>query len=154
MKTGIKKQSREPFLIEGSLCVDDRGEVSFANEFDMQDVRRFYTVANHKQGFIRAWHAHKEESKYVTIVNGSALVAVVKIDNWEKPSKNLKIRKYILSSKKPSVLFIPAGFANGFMGLTEDVKLLFFSTSTLKESLGDDIRYDAYCWNAWKVIER
>ncbi|KKQ78586.1 MAG: hypothetical protein UT02_C0062G0007, partial [Parcubacteria group bacterium GW2011_GWC2_38_7] len=49
---------------------------------------------------------------------------------------------------------IPQNFANGFMNLTDDTILVFFSTSTLEESKGDDIRYDAHYWNPWEIIER
>lgn len=152
MKENISKE--EPLLISGDLAVDDRGEVGFINNFDMTSVRRFYTVTNHKQGFIRAWHAHKKESKYVTVVNGAAIIAAVKIDSWDNPSKDLKIYKFILSDVRPSVVFIPKGYANGFMNLTVDTKILFFSNSILEKSMGDDIRYDAYYWNPWQIIER
>jgi len=38
--------------------------------------------------------------------------------------------------------------------LKEGTKLMFFSTATLEESQEDDIRFDAYYWNPWKIIER
>ncbi len=144
----------EIVLMQGGLGIDDRGEVGFVNDFAFTGVKRFYTVKNHRKGFIRAWHAHKRESKYVTVVQGAAIIGVVKIDNWENPSKDLNIHRYVFSAGKPSVLFIPHGFANGFMNLTEDTVLVFFSTATLEESHGDDTRYDAYYWNPWQVIER
>jgi dTDP-4-dehydrorhamnose 3,5-epimerase len=144
----------EPKLIEGGLAVDDRGELMFVNDFDMKSVRRFYTVTNHTSGFVRAWHAHKLESKYISIINGSAIIAAVKVDNWDTPSKELNIDKFIVSSKKPSVLLIPGGYAHGYKTLTEGTNLIFFSTATLEESKNDDFRYDAYYWNPWEVIER
>ncbi len=144
----------EPTLIKGGLAVDDRGTVGFVNEFNFTGVKRFYMVENHRQGFVRAWHAHRKEGKYVMVVKGSALIGAVEIDNWENPSKSLKVHRYVLSEKNPSVLFIPPGYANGFMSLTEDSKIIFFSTSELKDSLNDDIRYDAHYWEAWKVEER
>ncbi len=153
-KSEFQNSVSEPVLIEGNLSVDDRGEVGFVNDFDMCDVRRFYVIKNHKVGFVRAWHAHRKESKYVTVLNGTAIVAAVKIDNWKKPSKDLKVYRYILSATKPAVLLIPKGYANGFMTLKEDTKLVIFSTATLKESRRDDIRYDAYYWNPWQIIER
>jgi dTDP-4-dehydrorhamnose 3,5-epimerase len=52
------------------------------------------------------------------------------------------------------VIYIPPGYANGFMSLTSDLKLMYFSTSTLDQSAGDDIRYDARYWDIWDVIER
>ena len=154
MNNELKRGLKEPVLMEGGLSIDDRGELGFVNEFDMHSVRRFYTVCNHKAGFVRAWHAHKKEEKYVTVVNGAAIVAAVCIDNWESPSKELHIYRYVLSAQKPAVLFIPKGYANGFMTLREDTKLMFFSTLMLDESQGDDIRYDAYYWNPWEIVER
>jgi dTDP-4-dehydrorhamnose 3,5-epimerase-like enzyme len=141
-------------IYNGDLAVDDRGEVGFVNEFCFSGVQRFYTVKNHRQGFVRAWHAHRREAKYVTVLEGAAFVGAVKIDDWTQPSKDLPVSKWVLSAKKPKVLFIPAGFANGFMSLTEDTRLIFFSTSTLKESAGDDIRFDARYWDIWNIEER
>jgi dTDP-4-dehydrorhamnose 3,5-epimerase-like enzyme len=144
----------KPTLISGGIAVDDRGSVSFVNDFEFSKVKRFYQVANHKQGFVRAWHGHKKEGKFVLVTSGSALVAAVKVDNWDNPSKDLKPEKFVLTANKPSVLFIPAGYANGFMSLTLDAKLMFFSTLTLEESKGDDFRYPARLWNVWEVEER
>lgn len=145
---------QEPKVINGGLAVDDRGQVTFINDFDFADVKRFYMVSNHKQGFVRAWHAHKKEAKYVLVVKGAAKVAAVAIDDWDKPSKNAEVKQFVLSEKKPTVLYIPAGYANGFMSLTDDAQIMFFSTSTLDESLGDDFRYESKHWDVWSVVER
>ena len=144
----------EPRLINGDLFIDDRGEISFINDFDFLGVKRFYIVKNHISGFIRAWHAHKNEAKYVSLVKGTALIAAVEIDNWEKPSKKNKIWKFVLSEHNPSILYIPAGYANGFMSLNAEAKLIWYSTATIEEAKEDDIRYDAYYWNAWEIEER
>jgi dTDP-4-dehydrorhamnose 3,5-epimerase len=148
------KNITKPYLIEGGISFDDRGNVSFVNDFHFEGVKRFYMVSNHKADFIRAWHAHRHESKYTMVVQGSAIVAAVLIDNWEKPAKNAEICRYVLSSQKPSILYIPPGYANGFMSLTIDATLIFYSTSTIEESRNDDIRYDSRYWDAWQVIER
>jgi dTDP-4-dehydrorhamnose 3,5-epimerase-like enzyme len=144
----------EPFILNGGLSVDDRGEIAFVNDFNFESVRRFYMVSNHKAGFVRAWHAHKREAKYVTAVTGAAIVGAVKIDDWDKPSGDLPVKRYIISSNKPQILYIPAGYANGFMSLTSDLKLIFFSSSLLEESAEDDIRFDARYWDIWNVVER
>lgn len=138
----------------GDLAVDDRGEVGFVNDFDFSGVKRFYSVRNHRRGFVRAWHAHRREAKYVTVVSGAAVVAAVAIDDWDRPSKDLKVARFVLSAARPRVVFIPAGYANGFMSLTDDARLMFFSTSTLAESQGDDVRFDARYWDPWTVEER
>jgi dTDP-4-dehydrorhamnose 3,5-epimerase len=141
-------------LIRGGLAVDDRGAVGFVNDFDFSGVRRFYMVQNHRQGFVRAWHAHRKEGKYALVVRGAALLCGVKVDDWERPSRDLPIARHVLSASSPAVLWFPPGFANGFMSLTDDAKILFFSTSTLEESLHDDIRWDARYWDPWRIEER
>jgi dTDP-4-dehydrorhamnose 3,5-epimerase-like enzyme len=144
----------EPALIQGRVAVDDRGAVAFVNEFDLEVVRRFYVVTNHERGFVRAWHAHRREQKFVTVVRGSALVCAVRVDDWESPSPDLPVARYVLSALTPAVLSIPEGFANGFMTLTDDTEVLFFSSSVLEESLGDDVRFDARLWDPWQIEER
>jgi dTDP-4-dehydrorhamnose 3,5-epimerase len=141
-------------LIEGGVAVDDRGQLAFVNTFGFEGVKRFYAVSNHRSGFVRAWHAHRKEAKYVHLARGSAIVGAVKVDDWEKPSRDLKVERFVLSSAKPSVLYIPAGYANGFMSLTADALLYYFSTATIDESRGDDVRYSARHWDCWQVEER
>ena len=146
--------SKKPYVINGGIAVDDRGEIVFVNEFDFESVKRFYMVTNHRAGLVRAWHAHKQEGKFVTAVAGSAVIGAVPIDDWDRPSKDLAVERYVISAKKPQVVYIPPGYANGFMSLTGDLKLIFYSTSTLEESAGDDFRYDARYWDIWDVVER
>ena len=140
-----------PTLITGGKSIDDRGTVSFFNEIDLSIWKRFYIVSNHSLGFIRAWHGHKREHKMVIPLEGSSLVAAVKIDDWVKPSIHEIPEKFILSTDSPKALFIPKGFANGFKTLTPDAKLLFLSSFTLEESSADDYRFDWNLWNPWGV---
>jgi dTDP-4-dehydrorhamnose 3,5-epimerase-like enzyme len=141
-------------LIEGGLAFDDRGQLAFVNNFGFEGVKRFYAVSNHRQGFVRAWHAHRREAKYVHLAKGSALIGAVRVDDWEHPSPTLPVERFVLSASKPAVLFIPAGFANGFMSLSDDALLYYFSTSSIEESRGDDVRYPARHWDPWQVEER
>ena len=143
-----------PRLIEGGLAVDDRGPLRFVNDFHFEGVKRFYLVENHRAGFVRAWHAHRHEAKYVMVVRGAAIVAAVAILKWEDPDKDSRVHRYVLSAQKPAVLYIPSGYANGFMSLTADAMLMLFSTATVEESKGDDVRYDAHYWDPWHVVER
>ena len=141
-------------LIDADISIDDRGELIFCNNFDMKKVKRFYHISNFSTPFVRAWHGHKIENKYIMITKGSALVAAVQVDNWKKPSKSLNIKTFLLNDKKPKLLFIPGGYAHGYKTLLPDTRLVIFSTATLKESLKDDYRYEAYYWNPWKIKER
>jgi len=133
--------------MEGGISTDDRGTVRFVNDFNFEGVKRFYQVENHRRGFIRAWHAHKKEGKYIYVVSGTALMGIVNL-------KTNKIQKFILSDNKPQILWVPPNHANGFMNLKNNTKIIFFSTSTLKDSLGDDIRFPYDKWNIWDIEYR
>ena len=116
-------------------------------------------VSNHQQGFVRAWHAHKKEAKYVTVVSGAAMVGTVYVECWENPnmihqSIAPKVEKFILSEKKPAVLYIPPGYANGFKTLAPNTKLIFYSTSTLEDSKNDDYRFRYDTWHIWDIEQR
>lgn len=141
-------------LIAGDAASDDRGTLTFVNDVDFQLVKRFYIVSNHVAGFVRAWHGHRREEKFVTVVQGTAVVAAVQIDDWERPSQDLPIHRYVLSAGKPELLHIPAGYANGAMTLTTDARILYFSTALLAEAQSDDIRFPARYWDPWRVEER
>ena len=141
-------------IVNADVAIDGRGELLFCNDFNMSNIKRFYQITNFKNPFVRAWHGHKFEDKYIIVSKGAALLAIVKIDNWKKPSKNLKIKTFALSDKNPKILFIPGGFAHGYKTLLPETKLTFFSTSTLSQSIRDDFRYDAYYWNPWDIKER
>lgn len=143
-----------PSLTSGALAVDDRGAVGFVNAFNPSSYRRFYVVRNHASGFVRAWHGHRFESKAVTVLSGTALVCAVKPDDWDSPSPNLNVSRFVLSESAPGILEIPAGWANGFMTLLPETRLLFFSSASLEESKTDDIRFDARLWDPWRVEER
>jgi dTDP-4-dehydrorhamnose 3,5-epimerase len=144
----------EPTVIKGGVAVDDRGSVRFINDFNFNGVKRFYMIENHETNFVRAWHGHKNEGKYFLCTKGSFLCGAVKVDDWAHPSKDLKAQRLVLSSQSPSILAIPPGYANGLMSLAPESQLMVFSSSTLDQSLNDDIRFPARFWDIWSVEER
>jgi len=146
--------SDRPELIRGGVSTDDRGRVLFANDFDLIGCRRLYFVENFAVGTVRGWHAHRHERKWVLAVSGAALAACVEIDDWESPSKNQEVHRFVLDAGNPGVLSIPPGFANGAMSLAPQTKLLYLSDAALGASLDDDVRYPAKYWDPWEVTER
>lgn len=146
--------SEQPRLIPGGCSADDRGRVYFANDLDLAEARRLYLVENFARGTVRAWHAHQHERKWVLAVSGAALACCVEIDDWDSPSPEAEVHRFTLDAANPSVLEVPAGYANGAMSLTENAKLLYFSDASLDQSLGDDFRFPARHWDPWHVEER
>lgn len=144
----------EPCLTRGGIAVDDRGHLAYVTGLDLSQIRRLYIVANHRPGFIRAWHGHQHEHKQIMVTAGSAIVAAVPIDDWQQPSRDLPIHRWILSEHRPAVLHIPAGHANGIKTLTPGARILILSTASLEESQADDWRWPPRYWDPWKVTER
>ena len=144
---------KKPRLIQGDIYNDERGILSYVNDFNFtkNKIQRFYIVKNYKNNFIRAWHAHKKESKFALCLSGSAKICCVKVDNFNKPSKNEKIHSYNLNEHKPSIIFIPKGYANGFINTEINTKIMFLSDSTIEQSKNDDYRYEYDYWDPWKI---
>ena len=136
----------KPKLFKGGVARDIRGSVSFNNSLELKKVKRFYIVENNKKNFVRAWHGHKVEAKYMMCINGTAKIAAVKINNFKKPSNKSKVYRWTLNSKKPDVIYIPPGYANGTKSITKDMKILVLSTTSLKSSLKDDFRFNKDLW--------
>lgn len=136
--------------------MDDRGKLMFVNNFDFAQVKRFYVVEDFSTSVVRAFHGHKREAKFVFVMSGAAIVAAVKIDDFENPGKSLPIYRFVLSEDKPSILYVPPGFANGHRSLKNNTKVIFFSSSTLEESKGDDFRFPINFWgnDIWEVENR
>lgn len=133
-----------PAIINGGISFDDRGSVSFCNDFLFKEfgIKRFYHISNIRKNYIRAWHGHEKEGKYMYAADGTFRVGAVNMETEE-------VSKFYLDSRKPQLLYIPEGYANGFQNLTENNQLIIFSTSSLEESLGDDIRFDWAKWDIW-----
>lgn len=140
--------------IVGDHFVDDRGKIIFYNNLPLINFKRFYFVSNHMQNFVRAWHGHKNELKAVSVVQGSAQISVVMVDNWSNPSKNLEIKTVFLTSEKPQFILIPPGSAHGLKTLSANTELLFFSSSSVEESINDDYRFKFDYWNPWEINYR
>lgn len=146
----------KPTIIKGGVAVDDRGVVMFCNDFDMTPVKRMYTLENHEQGFVRAWHGHLKEAKWVMCMSGAAVVAVVELtvgglmieDSCHGPEA------WTLHPNG-DILYIPPGYANGHMNLVTGTQVMHFSSMTMKETEGDDYRFDAgiHGW-VWEVERR
>ena len=143
-----------PKIIKGNKVFDNRGSLRFSNTLSLKNVKRFYIVHNYDINFIRAWHGHLKEEKYITCIKGTFQVSAVKISKVRNPNKKTKINNFTLNQSDNDFLYIPKGYANGSMSLELNSELLIFSTLSLKESMRDDYRYDYNYWDPWKINNR
>lgn len=140
----------EAIVYKGNVFKDDRGSVSFVNDFKFTDIERFYIIENSEEHPVRAWQGHKLDCKNFYCIQGSFKIYYVKIDNWDTPSAGIKVDSIILDANTSCVLHIPAGYANAIQALEKNARLMSFSTLPLDQVKEDDIRYDK---NTWRIDE-
>lgn len=115
----------------------------------LTDVSRAYFINNSQKGVIRGFHYHEHETKYFVILRGMAKFVA------GNPEDVADLHVHVLTERKPQMLIIPPGYANGWMSLTDDCLLLALSSSTFEESKHDDKRYPVdYFGDVWKVKGR
>lgn len=136
-----------PKVILGGNFSDHRGTISYVNDFSFADIKRFYIISNSDENPIRAWQGHKLDSKNFYCLTGSFKIHFIKIDNWEDPSKDLKIETILVSALDSKIVHIPAGYANAIQSLEKDSKLISFSTLPLVNVKEDDVRFCSDYWN-------
>ena len=130
----------EPSIIKGGKHSDNRGRVIFNNDFHALGIKRIYTLENINAQFIRAWQGHKIEQRWFTSVAGSFKIKLIRLDNWDSPSKNLPVLEFTLTDETLDVLHVPANFVSSIQALEENSKLLVFADYDLGE-IADEYRF-------------
>jgi dTDP-4-dehydrorhamnose 3,5-epimerase-like enzyme len=128
-------------ILKGNKYEDSRGIITYNNEFDASTVKRIYTIENHSTEFIRGWQGHKIEQRWFACINGSFEIAVIEVDDFKNPSRDLTINKYILSSETLTYLHIRAGFITAIKSLEEGSKLLVLADYGIGE-IDDEYRFE------------
>ncbi len=136
-------------VISGGIHKDLRGILRYFNDFNMDSVKRFYTLENSSKGTVRAWQGHKKEHKWFYVVSGTFKIVLIKPDNWNTPSVKLDYEEFILNLNDNVILNVPAGYASGFQSLETGSKLVVFSDFSLEDSLRDDFKFDKNLWYKW-----
>ncbi|WP_313260725.1 WxcM-like domain-containing protein [Sphingobacterium sp.] len=129
-------------VIQGGIAKDQRGQIRFVNDFDMENVKRFYLIQNKDLNLIRGWRAHKIEQRWFYVLSGRFNLAVVQIDDWSCPSKHLLINEIIMDSEENKLIHIPAGYGTAIRALDVDNELLVFADYDLDHSQYDDYTYN------------
>lgn len=142
----------KPIIIKGDHFSDQRGSMRFVNDFQFGDVKRFYFIKHTDTSVIRAWQGHQFEKKYFYPISGSFIVAWVKIDDFQNPSKDLISEYHILSTNISEIISVPKGYANGLKALEPDSELMIFSDMSMEDSVRENIRYPADWWLDWDEI--
>lgn len=124
----------------GNLHEDDRGIITYNNDFDASKIKRIYTIENNSIDVIRGWQGHKVEQRWFAAMKGRFKISVIEVDDFENPSKDLSIQQYILDDESLTYLHVPAGCITAIQALEVESKLLVLADYDLGE-IKDEYRY-------------
>ncbi|MEG1518867.1 MAG: dTDP-4-dehydrorhamnose 3,5-epimerase [Cetobacterium sp.] len=121
-------------LIEPKIFEDERG--FFFEFFSKRELKKLgiedeFVQGNHSKsnrGVLRGLHFQKKQSqgKLVRVLKGAILDVVVDL---RKNSKTFsKYYKVELSGKNRKMIFVPKGFAHGFLTLEDDTEVEYMCT--------------------------
>ncbi len=127
-------------LLEGKKHQDERGIITYNNDFNASQIKRIYTIENHSTDFIRGWQGHKVEQRWFACMKGSFSISVIAVDDFKNPSKNLTVEKYLLTDDVLTYLHIPPGYITAIQAKEDNSKLLVLADFDLGE-INDEFRY-------------
>ena len=120
-------------IIKGMNHYDNRGyfRETFKNSFFKNKNFVFWCMSKSKKNVLRGLHLQKkfQQEKFVSVVKGKIFDVIV--DLRKKSRTYGKHFSIILSEKNSTSLFIPAGFAHGFCGLSND-NLVFYGCTNYR----------------------
>ncbi len=137
-------------LITGGSYSDERGRLRFCNDFDMTEVKRFYTIANSAEQPARGWIGHKKETKWFFPLKGKTVIEVEpmdvsrverveRVELGEEVNRVERVERVELDAERPGVLKVEPG--NWFC-IKQDgtAEVMVFSNCGVGEFEGDDFR--------------
>lgn len=122
-------------LVDCDSYPDNRGafiEMYKRSEFEANGIPRTFaqeSISKSRKNVVRGLHYQlkpADQGKLVTVLSGSIFDVVVDIRKGSPTySKHVGIR---LSADKPQILWVPEGFAHGFMALEDNTTILYRMT--------------------------
>ncbi len=138
--------------ITGGVAIDERGQIRFVNEFDMSLVKRFYIIKNADTELIRGWRAHRIEQRWFYVLSGSFEISIIKIDDWDTPSRDLDVQKEVLIADEFQILHVPAGYGTAFRALEDNSEILVFADHGIEHAPYDDYTWELEYFNCIPVV--
>lgn len=145
----IKTDLADVILVKPKVITDNRGfffEVYKKNLFAENGIDVEYIQDNHSRsatGVLRGLHYQlkpKAQGKLVRCIRGKIFDVAVDIRRGS-PTFG-KWAGYELSAENKQMLWIPAGFAHGFMTLEDDTEILYKTTAEYAPECDRGIRFN------------
>ena len=135
------------YVFTGKRFNDKRGFLrEIFKEKILNKKLKFTIVSSSKKNVLRGLHYqnNKPQDKFITVIKGRILDVVVDIrKNSKTYGKHFKIE---LSEFNSKILFVPKGFAHGFLGLEKE-NIVVYSLSEYRNKKGEK----SLLWNDEKL---
>ena len=143
-------------LITGNRHQDERGIITYNNDFDASQIKRIYTIENASIDFVRGWQGHKIEQRWFACMKGGFKIKVKRFKGEslkekgesvkekgerEKDFLSLDTQEYILDDRQLTYLHVPAGHVTAIQALEEGSKLLVLADYGIGE-IEDEYRFE------------
>lgn len=149
-------------LIEPNVFEDERG--FFYESYNQQKFNEAigkeisFVQDNHSKsskGVLRGLHYQEppfEQGKLVRVASGEVFDVAVDIRS-DSPTYGQWVSQ-ILSAENRKQLWIPEGFAHGFLTLSDDAELLYKTTNFYNQASERTIRFDSNLFNIeWPILD-
>jgi dTDP-4-dehydrorhamnose 3,5-epimerase len=139
----IKTKLKGLFVIKGDKFSDKRG---YFRELLIEKLIKkrliFHVISSTKKNFLRGMHLQRKkgQGKYLSVIKGR--IFDVAIDCRKKSKTFGKYYKIILSDKNCTSVYIPPGFAHGFIGLDKENIVVYHCTQYRDKKSETGIRWD------------
>lgn len=139
----------EVILIEPNIFKDERGfflEGYRKDLFAQNAIKADFVQDNHalsKKGVLRGLHyqtAPKEQAKLVRVVRGKVFDVVVDVRPGSKTFGQHVSQ--ILDDNTKTILFVPAGFAHGYLTLSDETEFLYKASNFYSPQHERALRWD------------
>lgn len=144
----MKTELEDAYLIQPFYSEDLRG--SFQKTFEnitFSDIGLDFNVSEifhskSKKGVLRGLHfqKHKSQAKIVNVIAGEIFDVIV--DIREGSSTYLQWQGFELSEKNRNVLYVPKGFAHGFLTLSETALVSYICEGDYIKEYDTGVRWD------------
>lgn len=117
----IKTKFKDLYLVKNKAFFDKRG---YFKELVRENIIKkkfpFHVMSYSKKNVLRGLHLQtkKPQAKFITVIKGR--IFDVAVDLRKKSKTYKKVYTSILSEKNSKSIFVPAGFAHGFLSLDKE----------------------------------
>lgn len=136
------------YLLEPQVFEDERGyfmESFRADQFKEYGFESDFLQDNHscsKKGVVRGMHFQwdKPQGKLIRVTRGAAQVVEVDLRKGSPHFGNYK--SFVLNETNKHILWVPPGFANGFVALEDNTEMQYKCTAVWNPDAENNIKWD------------